>query len=130
MDIHHEENTRVPAGKELLYLNLEDVLEKGKILSELEYADYKNSIVGSFVKFTGEIESVSRKDDKESVSIQIALGNRWFRGFFEVSLSQFPNVKLYKRGDVIEFYAIIKKFDYSCIDFEEVEIINWIQKCG
>lgn len=105
-----------------------DIADKKDHLSEVEFDEYFNSFSGYIITWEGRIGTVSLKRGGQSVSMQIIFCNEKLRGFFDIRIKDYPNVKLFKSGDIAMVTGRIKSPNWPTFDLVDAKILKWTRK--
>ncbi len=105
-----------------------DIVDKKEHLSELEFDEYFKSFVGHTVMWDGRIGTVSLNKDGTAVMIQITFCEQKLRGFLNIKIKDYPNVKLFKSGDTAIVKGKIHSPNWPTFDLEDAIIIKWTKK--
>jgi len=105
-----------------------DIADKKEHLSEIEFEEYFNSFIGHTVTWDGRIGTVSLKKDGTAVRIQMTFCDQKLRGFFDIKIKDYPNVKLFKSGDTATVKGKIHSPDWPTFDLEDAKILTWTKK--
>jgi hypothetical protein len=106
-----------------------DIIDKKKYLSEIEFDEYFKSFAGHTVTWEGEIGTVSlmKGRQEQEVRIQIVYEER-LRGFFDIKVVDFPNVKLFKSGDIAIVTGEIHSPDWPTFNLVNPKVLEWTRK--
>ena len=116
------------SGSDTLAVAPKDIIDKKEHLSEIEFDEYFNSFIGHTVNWEGRIGTVSLKKDGEAVRIQMTFCDQKLRGFFDIKLKDYPNVKLFKSEDRAIVSGKIHSPDWPTFDLEDAKILKWTKK--
>jgi len=105
-----------------------DIVDKKEHLSEIEFDEYFNSFIGHTVNWEGRVGTVSLKKGGEAVSIQMIFCDKKLRGFLDIKLKDYPNVKLFKSGDSAIVSGKIHSPDWPTFDLKDAKILKWTKK--
>lgn len=102
-----------------------DIVEKKEHLSEIEFDEYFNSFIGHTVLWDGRIGTVSLKKGGTAVWIQMTFCDQKLRGFFDIKIKDYPNVKLFKSGDTATVRGKIHSPNWPTLDLVDAKILKW-----
>ena len=111
-----------------LAITPKDIVKKRDHLSEIEFDEYFNSLIGHTVIWDGRIGTVSLKKGGEAVRIQMTFSDQRLRAFFDINLKDYPNVRLFKSDDTATVTGKIHSPDWPTFDLEDSMILNWTKK--
>ena len=113
----------------ILDITAQEIAQKKDHLSEIEFEEYFNSLSGHCIVWEGEIGTVAvNKYDKSSVTIQMTFDAKALRTFFDINISVYPNVRLFKSGDRAVVSGVITSPDWPIFDLLNPKILNWTKK--
>lgn len=111
-----------------LNISAKEIESKRKHLSELEFEDYFTSLNGHTIAWNGKIATVSAKNKgKKVVRIQMTFESH-LRTFFDINISEFPNVKLFKSGDTATINGKVYSADWPTFDLLNAKFLDWSKK--
>jgi hypothetical protein len=122
-DLQNNETTE----NKSLAVEPKDIIDKEKYLSALEFDEYFKSFTGHTVTWEGKIGTVSLMKGGQEVRIQIIF-KEILRGFFDIRIIEFPNVKLFRSGDIAIVTGEIHSPDWPTFNLMNPKVLKWTKK--